>query len=403
MIDPNPSGRVSTDLGAGPAIQRRVLATSFASFVLIGWMSLLLPSLIRVVKGDFGQTDAGFGLLYFISAVFYAFGGLGTGLLHERFGRRAILMTAALLIAAGLMTEGLAPTWPLLLVGVAIAGAGAGAIDAGTNGLFMDLYPAGGGGPLNGLHLFFGVGAMLAPPIIAWLIVAGADWRYVVAGTGIVALGFVLPIRVSGSVADHRGHPSHGTGDPGRLDHRLPLVALAVAIGCYVSSEFGVSSWMVGFLADESLGMASLALGAFWAGLAFGRLVAVRFADRFDPVVLASTCAAVSGVAIAVVVATHAGAVAIVSLAIAGFASGPVYPLIMAIGGRLYPGRAAQVSGLLTAAGVVGLVVYPPLMGLMSGYVGLGAGMAGAAALAICCAVAVRVAGGLATRRFQPA
>ena len=84
MIDPNPSGRVSADLGAGAAIQRRVLATSFASFVLIGWMSLLLPSLIRVVKGDFGQTDAGFGFLFLVSAVLYAAGGLGTGVLHDR-------------------------------------------------------------------------------------------------------------------------------------------------------------------------------------------------------------------------------------------------------------------------------------------------------------------------------
>ena len=391
-------GSLGRDAG-GATVQparRSVQATSYASFMLIGWVSLLLPSLIRVVKGDFGQTDAGFGFLFLVSAVLYAAGGLGTGVLHDRFGRRAILATAAALIAAGLVIEGLAPTWPILLVGVGIAGAGSGAIDGGVNGLFMDLYPEGGGGQLSGLHLFYGIGAMVAPPIVGWLVISGADWRYVVAGTGIVALGYVLPLRAAGSAADtrHRLPPSGGARDP--LDHRLPLAALAVAIGCYVASELAVSSWMVGYLSDETLGLAAIALGAFWAGLAAGRLAAVRYADRFDPVTLASTGAAVCGAALAVMVVTHGGALTIALVAIAGFASGPVYPLIMAIGGRLYPGRAARVSGLLTAAGVVGSIVYPPLMGFVSPYVGLGAGMAGAAVLAAASAVAIRVARRLA-------
>ena len=223
-------------------------------------------------------------------------------------------------------------------MGVGIAGAGGGAVDGGVNGLFMDLYPEGGGGQLSGLHLFYGVGAMIAPPIVGWLVISGADWRYVVAGTGIVALGYVLPLRAAGSVADRRGHAARRGAVRDPLDHRLPLVALAAAIGCYVSSELAVSSWMVGYLADETLGLAALALGAFWAGLALGRLAAVRYADRFEPVALGSTGAVISGAALVVMVVLHVGVLAVALVAIAGFAFGPVYPLIMAIGGRLYPG-----------------------------------------------------------------
>jgi fucose permease len=152
----------------------------------------------------------------------------------------------------------------------------------------------------------------------------------------------------------------------------------------------------VGYLADETLGLAALALGAFWGGLAAGRLAAVRYADRFDPVAHASTGALVSGAALGIMVATHAGALVILIVAVAGFAFAPVFPLIMAIGGRFYPGRAPQVSGLLTAAGVSGSIVYPPIMGFVSPYVGLGAGMAGAAVLAFTCAVAIRLARRLA-------
>ena len=386
-------------------VPRRILGTSFAGFALLGWMGLLLPSLIREVQGDFGQTDAGFGFLYFVSAVFYAAGSIGSGVLHERFGRRTILAAGAALIGTGLLVEGLAPTWPVLLLGVAFAGTGGGAIDSGLNGLFMDLFAARSGGPLNALHLFFGVGAMFAPPIVGWLVIGGADWRWILAGTAVVAFCFVLPMRSAGRFADRRHHHAHAAGGagPGPLGDRLPLVALAVAIACYISAEIGVSSWTVAYLSDESLGLATLALGAFWAGLALGRLAAARFADRFDPVALASVAGVVAGIAVGVVVVAHSGAFAIVILAIAGFAFAPIYPLIMSIAGRLYPGRTAQVSATLTVAGVVGSIVYPPLMGILSPVAGLGAGMAGAALLAICCAASIRTAGWIVGRRSATA
>ena len=66
-----------------------------------------------------------------------------------------------------------------------------------------------------------------------------------------------------------------------------------------------------------------------------------------------------------------------------GFAYGPVFPLIMAVGGDLFPGRSAAVSGFLSGAAVVGSIVYPPLMGFLSVGVGLGVAMAGAAALVL--------------------
>jgi fucose permease len=379
-------------------VPRRILGTSLAGFTLIGWTALLLPSLIREVQGTFDQTDAGFGFLYFIGSLAYAVGSVGTGILHDRLGRRWLLATGVALIGGGLLVQALAPTWPALLLGVAIAGSGGGAIDAGLNGLFMDLFAERSGGPLNGLHLFYGVGAMLAPPIVGWLVLGGVDWRWAFAGTAVVALTLVLPMRSAGSLADRRSRPHHvAAGRRPPIGDRGPLLALAFALAFYVSSELSVSSWTVAYLADESLGLATLALGALWAGLAAGRLAAWRYADRFDPVALASTSAVVAGIAVAVVIVADLGAAAVAVLGVAGFA--PIYPLIMSIGGRLYPGRTAQVSATLTVAGVVGSIVYPPLMGILSPVVGLGAGMAGAAALAICSGASIRTAGWLVSRR----
>jgi hypothetical protein len=73
--------------------------------------------------------------------------------------------------------------------------------------------------------------------------------------------------------------------------------------------------------------------------------------------------------------------------------------MIMAIAATYYPGRAAAVSGLLTASGIAGSVLYPPLVGFTSASLGLGAGMLGAAALGALSGVAVLAATRIARSR----
>jgi fucose permease len=80
---------------------------------------------------------------------------------------------------------------------------------------------------------------------------------------------------------------------------------------------------------------------------------------------------------------------AIAAFFAAGVASGPVFPMIVAIGGERFPDRSAAVGGSLTGMAVVGSTIYPPAMGLLSVTVGLTVAMLGSAALAIVCVLAL--------------
>jgi fucose permease len=379
---------------------RRVVVAAYASFVLIGWSSLLAPSLIRDIKGEFGQTDAGFGLLYFVASFFFAAGAFLSGALAGRIGRRTILAAAALALATGLAAEGLAPTWPILLAGVAFAGFGGGTIDAGVNSVVMDLSASGRGSALNRLHLFYSVGALGAPIVMGMLLDAGLAWRLPMLVSAVAALLLVAPLRSVGAVpARPRAVAADLVAGRSGPDFRLPLAALGIAITCYVATELGVSNWAVEFLSDEPISVATLALGLFWLGHAGGRLIAIRVADRFPPVAFTVACVFFAAGALIAAVVGPGGGLRLALFAAVGLGLGPVYPMIMAVAGSLYPHRAAAVSGLLTSAGVAGAVVYPPLMGLASETVGLGAGMLGAAVLAMASGIAVIAAGRRAAGR----
>jgi fucose permease len=64
----------------------------------------------------------------------------------------------------------------------------------------------------------------------------------------------------------------------------------------------------------------------------------------------------------------------------------------MAKGGEFYPHRIASLAGALSAAGISGGVIYPPLMGFVADSIGLRTGMIGAAVLGIPLAACVLVA-----------
>ncbi|HEX8940583.1 MAG TPA: MFS transporter [Candidatus Limnocylindrales bacterium] len=392
-----------------PVLLRRRAAAAVLGclgFLLIGWSGLVVPSLVRQVEAGFGQTDAGLGLFYLVNSIAYAAGSVGGGMVTERFGRRSVLVAAALLHGVGLLAQGSVASWDVFLLAGIPRGLGSGGIDGGVNGLILDLFPEARGRALNTVHLFFSLGALGAPFAFGVLAEAGVPWQLLVNGTGLVSLPLAALFAVT-DLADGRRRPDRrpsgrtaAPAAPSRarpgLVAALPLAALSLAIGCYVASEMGVSSWLVRFLAAAPLAVATSALGLYWAGLTVGRLVSARFADRFDHLALAVAAAIVSSAALIGAVIAPSLPLAIVLFALVGFASGPIYPLIMAVGGERFPDRAAAVAGVLAGAAVAGSVVYPPLMGLLSVTVGLPAAMFGTAIIGFGCAGALLVAGRVA-------
>jgi fucose permease len=364
-------------------------------FLLLGWSSLLVPSLIRSIEHDFGQTDAGMGLFYLLNAGAYVTGSLGGGIVTERIGRRRVLSVGAVLIALGLVALATVASWPLFLLAAVPFGLGSGAIDGGGNALILDLFAAARGRALNLLHLFFSLGALGSPFVVGQLVEAGVPWQTVILGTGLaaIALAALLAVISMPSGRHNRGVGGAQAAATGRFARDPLLLALAIAIAFYVASEIGVSNWLVRFLSEAPLGIATSALTLFWAGLTLGRLISARLADRFDHARFAAASSIVMAAALVGAVIVPSLPVSVALFALAGFASGPIYPLIVAIGGERFPDRSAAVGGFLSGTAVIGGTFYPPVMGLMSVTVGLPAAMIGTAVIALASGVVLVLIG----------
>ena len=384
--------------GLTPSAGARLAAGIVACLTLlaVGWTGLLIPSLLRSVKATFDQTDAGIGLVYLVYALAYALGSFAGGPLTERAGRRLVLGAAVLTTAAGVAGLGLAPTWIAFVLASVAVGLGAGCLDGGANGLVLDVYREGRGRAMNLLHVSFSVGALAAPLIVGRLVDGGVSWQAVTVGSGaVIALLVLAYLLVPMPSARRAAQPAVGNV-PGAVEARPstrlltgPLLLLGIAIAAYVAAEVGVSNWVVAFLEPAPLTTATLALSLYWAGLTVGRLLSSAISDRFDHLRFTIVCAVAMGVAIAMASLAPSLELAIAAFFAAGVASGPVFPMIVAIGGERFPDRSAAVGGSLTGMAVVGSTIYPPAMGLLSVTVGLTVAMLGNAVLAVACVLAL--------------
>jgi len=374
---------------------RLLTLSGYYSFILIGWNSVLMASLIRSLEHDFHQSDAGFALLYLLQALVYASGAFFSGLLTERVGRKPVLLVAAALPVPGMLIGASAGSWPVLVAAMVPVSWGAGAIDGGINGLFLDLNREGRGGALTQLHGFFSIGALVAPFVAGVLVAHGASWRLLLLITA-VEFSLLLPLLAllpmpHGLHVPHAHHEeAAGLGVAERS--LLPFVGLALAIGLYVAAEDGVSRWVVRYLTSSPVAVATGVLSLFWGGLTVGRLCARWITERVDYFVFTWTSFALASTSLAVAVAVPWVPVKAVAFTLTGLFYGPIFPMIIALGGNIYPHRLAALSGSLTTSAVAGSVVYPPLMGVLASRIGLTGGLIGAALLGIPAAAGIIVA-----------
>ena len=369
-----------------PSPDRRLAAGIVGSLTLlvIGWTGLLVPSLIRSIETGFDQNDAGIGVVYLAYSIAYAIGSVIGGQLMERIGRRRVLVAAAALHGIGIAGYGLAPSWPLFLVSTIPSGLGAGCLDGGSNGLVLDVYREGRGRAMNLLHVSFSVGALLAPLVIGRAVEAGVGWQTVMFVSAVPLAGLAIAYALVPMPSGRRA--PHGRTAPAPTAARLlsgPLILLGVAIATYVAAEIGVSNWLVRYLEPAPLATATLALSLTWAGATVGRLLSSAISDRFDHLRFTIVCIFAMGLAIAAAVAAPSLPLSIALFTLAGVASGPVFPMIIALGGERYPERSAAVGGSLVGFAVVGSTVYPPAIGFLSVTVGLPVAMAGNALLCL--------------------
>ncbi|WDZ82202.1 MFS transporter [Micromonospora cathayae] len=311
-----------------------LLLLAYLAFVSLGLPDGLLGVGWPSMRSEFGVPTEAVGLVLTALTTGYLTSSVVAGFSIARLGVGRLLALSTVLASLSLTGWALSPGL-LPVIGCALAlGLGSGAIDSGLNA-----YAAGAFGPrhMNWLHAFFGLGVALGPLIMTAVIGAGLSWRWgyglVAAGQLALATAFALTVRAwRDRGAGAPTEPGQAVAVPVRETLRLPAVWLgALAFLVYVSIEFGAGLWAFLLLTEgRGLGaaVAGICVSGYWTSLFLGRVVQGMAAERFGSalVLRGSLVGLVVG---AVLIAIPGPAwLAVVGLAVVGFAAAPVFPLL---------------------------------------------------------------------------
>lgn len=270
--------------------------TYYAAFIALGLTTASLgPTLLGLSKQT-GSELSQISYLFTTRALGYLVGSFIGGRMYDRLPSHRT-MAAALLAIAALLA--LVPTIPLLWVLTAIllgVGFAEGVVDVGGNTLIVWVHRERVAPYMNGLHLFFAVGAFLSPLLIAQMILMTGTfgWGYWLLALLLVPVALILlPLQDPTPIVSHQEHAS--------VRPNLLLLALFVLLFLLVAgTENSFGGWIYTYAVKTDLANEQTAAylnAAFWGAFMVSRIASIPIAARVRPrvIVVADLILALAG------------------------------------------------------------------------------------------------------------
>jgi FHS family Na+ dependent glucose MFS transporter 1 len=263
---------------------RPIVATIayYLAFIVLGMTTAASgPSLLKLAEHTASRLDQ-ISLIFVFSALGYLIGSYFGGRAYDRFpGHKLMAITLVFIAIASVMIP-LASTLSLLLFAMFLSGLVAGILDVGCNTLLLWTHGEKAGPFMNGLHFFFGVGSLIAPLLLAQVLLRTHDihWMYysfAIACAPIMIWLWLLP------------EPHHSTQKDTQAKGAFPVVPVALIVILfllYVGLELGFGNWVYTYAITLDLGTevtAAYLTSAFWGSFTFGRLLGVWVSTRMKP------------------------------------------------------------------------------------------------------------------------
>ena len=364
------------------SIKLYLLLLAYIAFAALGLPDGMLGVAWPSIRAGFALPLDALGFLLVASTIGYLVSSFFIGRLIKHFGIGALLVFSRLASAAALFGYTVAPAWAILVALGALAGFGAGVLDAGLNTYLAAEYNE---SQMQWLHASFGIGATLGPILITASLALFVSWRpgYLLAAAIklILAAAFFLtrsmwrqPQIATAPANAERGLMDYHTSLRETLRQPLTWASIAMFL-LYTGAELTLGNWTYTVLTEGrgiSPQLAGLWAGGFWATFTLGRVMAGMYAHRvrLDRLLAGAMCLALAGSLL-----FWWNPLAVVSVAgvfITGFAMAPIFPgLVSSTSRRVGPAHAANTIGIQLSAAALGGALLPSLAGAVAQRVSL--------------------------------
>jgi FHS family L-fucose permease-like MFS transporter len=344
----------------------------FLVFLAMGFADAVGP-LVGLAKETFDLSNAAAQLLPMTGLLMFGLLSIPMGIVQDKRGKLFVLVAGLILavLGAGLPWIGGLNHYVVLVVAVALLGAGATLLQVSGNPIMRDVSPEGKYSRNLSLGQFIKAIGTLSTAGIPLLAknYFNADWSVIFPIYSIAILVTILIVSTSGIKEDKNKQATAATFRScfALLKNRYVLM-MVFGIFMYVGAEICVSSGMALYL-EEQFGLNIQETGLAGTGLFFLAIMTGRFlggiilnwvkAKHFLLVSVFVSLIGIAGLFLGI------KSVGFISSFIIGIGFANIFPLIFSITVDKMPDRANELSGLMVTA-ILGGAVLPPLMGVLA-------------------------------------
>lgn len=266
----------------GTTLKDRQTRAYYLAFIVLGLSAAMLGPTIQGLADNTGSTIGQISILFTTQAFGYLLGSLASGWRFDRVPPHPLLAALLVLLAAAFALVPLTPLLVLLAALFLLVGVAQSSLDVGGNTLLVWVHQDRVGPRMNALHFFFGLGAFLAPLIVARVIVLTGDitWAYWLVALVALAPALIL-FRLVSPLA-----PAQSAADGPRRADPLLVTLIAALFFLFVGAELGFGGWIYTYGLETGLANVETAgylTSFFWGALTLGRLLSIPLAARLRP------------------------------------------------------------------------------------------------------------------------
>lgn len=332
-------------------------------------------------NNEIAQTfDASLGMLArlalavmvgFLSAVLFA------GWYSDKHGKLPTILAGCISMMVGLIIFGSASSFNLLIFASFLMGLGGGFSESTCMALIADLYNESRRTAMANLsQAAFGVGAVISPLAIGWLLKLGISFRIGYFGTALIcAISAAIAFSALSMRCETTRIESYINTRWQELIVDSFVLMLAFGIMLYVGAEIGQSQWLAVYFKhglNAKRELAACSLSFMWFGILTGRIAGALASRIVSEIALIRLCLVLAALSqSALLLITGSPIFGLVFAFLFGFFLGPVFPTIVSCASGAYPLRSGTVTSIVVAAGALGAAIFPPAIGWAADFVGL--------------------------------
>ena len=327
---------------------------------MVGGQQLVLTR----VCDQFGIGVVGMGTMVAILHVASMLAPGIMGAVADRIGKKKVLVLFTILYGIGCLIAAFSPVLASFVIAMLVIGAGYSVCESLTSAVCVEESPENGARYVNLTQCLLSVGAILGPIVMGNLPEFSFEsWRllYIFCGVPLLTIGIIL---------SRMAFPVSETAEKVKASaHHLWLspifLCLVVSMFMYVGLEtgFGYFVDILFTLKTNGAALGAYGIAAYWAGMAFARLLYSLWVYHPGRVVRLSFLGAAA--CFVSLILFRSGWLCVVLCFLVGFTYGPIWTSIVAGAAQRFPKHKASATGLMSSACGFAGILYPMFMGIL--------------------------------------